>query len=75
MKGTMKCVVMTKPEPNSLELWEKPIPEPAANEVLVKVRAAAICGTDVHIRAWNEWTQKRMKPPVTIGHEFTGQVV
>ena len=75
MKGTMKCVVMTKPEPNSLELWEKPIPEPAANEVLVKVRAAAICGTDVHIRAWNEWTQKRLKPPVTIGHEFTGEVV
>ncbi len=75
MKGTMKCVVKTKAEPGALELWEKPIPQPAANEVLVKVRAAAICGTDVHIRAWNEWSQKRMHPPVTIGHEFCGEVV
>lgn len=75
MKGTMKCVVKTKAEPGALELWEKPIPQPAADEVLVKVRAAAICGTDVHIRAWNEWSQKRMHPPVTIGHEFCGEVV
>ena len=75
MNGTMKCVVKTKPEPGALELQEKPIPQPAANEILVKVRAAAICGTDVHIRHWNDWTQKRMKPPVTIGHEFCGEVV
>ncbi len=75
MNNTMKCVVMARPEPNALELWEKPIPIPGDDEILVKVKAAAICGTDVHIRAWNDWTQKRMMPPVTIGHEYCGEVV
>lgn len=75
MNGTMKCVVKARPEKDALELWEKPIPIPGDDDILVKVKAAAICGTDVHIRAWNDWSQKRMKPPVTIGHEFVGEVV
>ena len=75
MEGTMKCVVMARPEENALELWEKPIPTPGDNDILVKVIAAAICGTDVHIRMWNDWTKKRMTPPVTIGHEFVGKVI
>ncbi len=71
----MKCVVMARPEPNSLELWDKPIPTPGPRDILVKVKAAAICGTDVHIRQWNDWTQRRMTPPTIIGHEFVGEVV
>jgi threonine 3-dehydrogenase len=71
----LKCVVKTAPAPGSLALWDKPVPEPGADDILVKVKAAAICGTDVHIRSWNEWSAKRMHPPVTIGHEFCGEVV
>ena len=71
----MKAVVMTEPRANSLELRNVSVPVPKEDEVLVKVSAAAICGTDVHIRAWNEWTQKRMTPPTVIGHEFVGIVV
>lgn len=71
----MKCVVMAQPKPDSLELWDKPVPVPGSRDILVKVKAAAICGTDVHIRHWNDWTQRRMTPPTVIGHEFVGEVV
>ncbi len=54
------------------EIEEPEVPEGWA---LVKVLKASICGTDVHIYQWNEWSQKRMKPPVTIGHEFVGKVL
>ncbi len=47
----------------------------ADNEVLVKVRAASICGTDVHIYYWDKWASNRIKPPMTFGHEFGGDVV
>jgi threonine 3-dehydrogenase len=42
---------------------------------LVVVRAASICGTDLHIWHWNEWSRQRFRPPLTIGHEFAGTVV
>jgi threonine 3-dehydrogenase len=42
--------------------------------VLVRVKAASICGTDLHIYGWDHWSAKRVKPPVTIGHEFCGMV-
>jgi threonine 3-dehydrogenase len=58
-----------------LELWDKPVPEPGADDILVKVKAAAICGTDVHIWSWNDWSARRMHPPVVIGHEFCGEVI
>ncbi|HAR39770.1 MAG TPA: L-threonine 3-dehydrogenase [Coprothermobacter sp.] len=54
------------------EIEEPEVPEGWA---LVKVLKSSICGTDVHIYQWNEWSQKRMKPPVTIGHEFVGKVL
>ena len=50
----MKCVVKTAPAPGCLELRDAEIPKPGDGEILVKVRAAAICGTDVHIRSFNE---------------------
>ena len=54
----------------------KPVPEHLeAGEVLVKVIATSICGTDVHIYEWDAWSQKRIKPPLTVGHELAGLVI
>lgn len=75
MVQMMKCVVKEKPEAGRLVLTKKPIPTYGANDILVKVKAAAVCGTDVHIMEWNDWSQKRIHPPTIIGHEFAGEVV
>lgn len=45
------------------------------DEVLIKVLATSICGTDVHIYKWDRWSQGRIKPPLTIGHEFSGRII
>src|SRR5690606_39588768 len=57
-------------------IWmeEVPVPSPGANEVLVKVEKTAICGTDLHIYLWDEWSQRTIKPGLVIGHEFVGRV-
>lgn len=75
MDKMMKCVIKEKPEVGALLLTKRPIPHYGANDILVKVKAAALCGTDVHIMEWNEWSQKRITPPSIIGHEFAGEVV
>ncbi|HHY10027.1 MAG TPA: L-threonine 3-dehydrogenase [Firmicutes bacterium] len=74
MEKTMKAVAKTKPGPG-LEIIEVPVPKPKAGEVLVKVKASAICGTDVHIYEWDQWAQSRIRPPLVFGHEFCGEVV
>ncbi|HXT14547.1 MAG TPA: L-threonine 3-dehydrogenase [Gemmatimonadaceae bacterium] len=53
------------------------VPEPAIrdDEVLIRVKRAGVCGTDVHIYEWDAWAQGRVKPPTIIGHEFAGEVV
>jgi threonine 3-dehydrogenase len=51
------------------------VPAPAVDEVLVRVEAASVCGTDLHILRWDEWSRQRVKPPRTLGHEFAGTVV
>lgn len=51
------------------------MPKPGPNDVLIKVRKSAICGTDLHIYKWDEWAQQTIKPPVIIGHEYMGTVV
>ena len=57
------------------ELQEIPIPEPGEGEVLVRVHAASICGTDLHIYDWNEWAESRIpRVPMTFGHELAGTV-
>jgi threonine 3-dehydrogenase len=57
------------------ELVEVPIPEPGEGEVLVRVHAASICGTDLHIYEWNEWAEHRIPQiPMTFGHEVAGTV-
>ena len=51
------------------------MPVVGPGDVLVKVKAAGICGTDLHIEAWNQWAARTIRPPLTIGHEFSGTVV
>ncbi len=50
-------------------------PKIGSSDILVKVRAASICGTDMHIYEWDPWAQGRVHPPLTVGHEFCGNVV
>src|SRR5437660_2053512 len=57
-----------------LSLEPAATPSIGATDVLVRVRAALICGTDLHIYGWDRWSQGRIKPPVTLGHEFCGVV-
>jgi len=71
----MKCVIKEKAGAGNLKLTTRPIPEIGDCDILVKVLAAAVCGTDVHIQDWNEWAAKRLTPPSIIGHEFAGEVV
>jgi threonine 3-dehydrogenase len=51
-----------------------PVPNIGPTDVLVRVKTASICGTDLHIYGWDRWSQERIKPPVTLGHEFCGVV-
>jgi len=76
MTTKMKAIVKTKPEKGA-ELLEIPIPNIADDEVLVKVKAVGICGTDVHIYNWDPWAQGRIgakKLPQIAGHELCGIV-
>ncbi|GAC1545977.1 MAG: L-threonine 3-dehydrogenase [Candidatus Velthaea sp.] len=50
------------------------MPEYGPNDVLIRVRKVGLCGTDAHIYAWDQWARRRVKPPLTIGHEFMGEV-
>ncbi len=52
-----------------------PVPEVGINDVLIKIKKTAICGTDLHIYKWDEWSQNTIKTPMTIGHEYVGTVV
>jgi threonine 3-dehydrogenase len=74
MPETMRAIVKPRPGPG-LEMTTAPVPKIGPREVLVKVRATSICGTDVHIYKWDAWAAGRIKPPLIIGHEFCGDVV
>ena len=56
-------------------LSTKEIPEVGQGEILVKVKAASICGTDYHIYSWDKWSQDHINPPLVAGHEFAGEVI
>ena len=58
-----------------LALDEVPVPSPGPGEVLVRVEAASVCGTDLHIFRYDEWAARRIEPPLTLGHELCGTVV
>jgi len=74
MAETMQAIRKARPE-KGLEVHEVPQPVPGPDDVLVYVEAASFCGTDVHIWNWDDWSRRRIKPPLTIGHEFCGTIV
>ncbi len=71
---TMRALAKTRSEPG-LELVQRPIPVPGPGEVLLKMEAASICGTDYHIFSWDPWAREIVKPPTILGHELAGRVV
>lgn len=70
----MKALVKPAAAPG-FELRDVPEPAIRDNEVLINVRRAGVCGTDVHIYEWDAWASGRCKPPFIVGHEFAGDVV
>ena len=70
----MKAIVKTKPGPG-LAVQDVPRPACGPADVLIQVRNAGVCGTDLHIAEWDAWAQGRVKPPLVLGHEFAGEIV
>jgi threonine 3-dehydrogenase len=74
MSETMLAVVKPEAAPGA-EVRQMPVPEIGPDDVLVKVKVASVCGTDLHIYNWDQWAQNRIRPPLIPGHEFCGDVV
>jgi threonine 3-dehydrogenase len=62
------------PDEKGLRLSEVPVPEPGPEEILIRVHATGICGTDLHIFEWNRWASENVPAPMTVGHEFSGTI-
>lgn len=69
----MQAIVKPEPAPGA-EVRQVPVPEIGARDVLIRVRAASVCGTDLHIYNWDRWAQRRLRPPLVFGHEFCGHI-
>ena len=69
----MKSLAKTQRE-KGIWMIDSPIPEIGPNDLLIKIRKTAICGTDMHIFNWDEWSQKTIPVPMVVGHEYVGQV-
>jgi len=74
MSNEMKALVKARPE-TGLWMEHVPVPETGPNDVLIKVKKSAICGTDVHIWNWDEWSARTVPVPMVVGHEFCGEIV
>ncbi|HUO95121.1 MAG TPA: L-threonine 3-dehydrogenase [Steroidobacteraceae bacterium] len=70
----MKALVKARAEPG---IWMQDVPEPTIgpNDVLIKMRKTAICGTDMHIWHWDDWAQRTIKVPMAVGHEYCGEII
>ena len=70
----MKALVKAKAEKG---IWMQDVPEPTIgpNDVLIRMRKTAICGTDMHIWHWDDWAQRTIKVPMAVGHEYCGEIV
>jgi threonine 3-dehydrogenase len=70
----MKSLVKAKPE---FGIWmqDVEIPKFGVNDVLINIKKTAICGTDIHIYSWDDWAQQTIPVPMTVGHEFYGEIV
>jgi threonine 3-dehydrogenase len=71
---TMRALAKTRPEPGA-ELIERTVPSPGSGEVLLRMEATSICGTDAHLYNWDPWARENLKPPIILGHELAGRVV
>ncbi len=74
MAENMRAIRKSKPE-KGLDVVDVPVPTPGPEDVLVYVEAASFCGTDLHIWNWDEWSKRRIKTPLILGHEFCGTIV
>jgi len=70
----MKSLVKAKKE-RGIWMQDVPVPEYGVNDVLIKIHKTAICGTDIHIYTWDQWAQATIPVPMTVGHEFYGEIV
>ena len=70
----MKALAKLKAEPG-IWITEVPKPELGHNDILIKIRKTAICGTDIHIYNWDQWSQNTIPVPMVVGHEYVGEVV
>jgi threonine 3-dehydrogenase len=69
----MRALAKMRPGPGA-ELIERPVPTPGPGEVLLRMEAASICGTDAHLYNWDPWAAEILKPPIILGHELAGRV-
>jgi threonine 3-dehydrogenase len=70
----MKALIKSRREPG-IWLGELPKPEPGPNDVLIRMRKTAICGTDIHIWQWDAWAERTIPVPMQVGHEYSGEIV
>lgn len=70
----MKSLAKTLPE-KGIWMVNNPLPETGPNDLMIKIRKTAICGTDMHIYNWDEWSQNTIPVPMIVGHEYVGEVV
>ena len=73
MPKMMKALVKARPE-EGIWMEQVPVPEPEPNDVLIRIRKTAICGTDAHIFNWDAWAQATIPIPMVVGHEFCGEI-
>lgn len=71
----MKGLAKLKAEEGIWMVKDAPVPQPGHNDLLIKIRKTAICGTDVHIYNWDDWSSKTIPVPMIVGHEYVGEVV
>jgi threonine 3-dehydrogenase len=72
---TMFGVIKEKPAPGAVYRTDLPVPEIGPDDILVKIKVAAICGTDQHILPWTDYAAARVPTPMVFGHEFSGDIV
>ena len=70
----MKALIKLRSE-KGIWMEDVPVPHTGVNDVLIKIKKTAICGTDLHIYKWDEWSQRTIKTPMIIGHEYVGVIV
>jgi len=70
----MRALVKSRPETGIWMVKDVPVPEVGVHDVMIRIRKTAICGTDVHIYNWDEWSRRTIPVPMVVGHEYSGVV-